>query len=60
MQLKSHAELFLIEPDWPAPSNVRSFVTTRKGGISTVPYDTLNLGDRVGDQFEAVSFNRQL
>ena len=60
MQLKSHAELFLIEPDWPAPSNVRSFVTTRKGGISTAPYDTLNLGDRVGDQHEAVSFNRQL
>ena len=60
MQPKSSTGLCLIEPDWPAPSNVRSFVTTRSGGISNTPYDSLNLGGSVGDQHEAVAFNRRL
>ncbi len=38
-----------IVPDWPAPANVRAVCTTRAGGSSAAPYDSLNLGDHVGD-----------
>jgi len=47
-------------PDWPAPANVRSLQTTRHGGISVAPYDSLNLGDHVGDNPFAVARNRLL
>jgi polyphenol oxidase len=49
-----------ITPQWPAPSNVRAVCTTRTGGISVAPYDSLNLGDHVGDRIEAVAANRAL
>lgn len=47
-----------LTPDWPAPANVRSCVTTRAGGVSLPPYDSLNLGLHVGDVPEAVQHNR--
>ncbi|MGA7594101.1 MAG: peptidoglycan editing factor PgeF [Gallionella sp.] len=50
----------LIIPDWPAPANVRSLQTTRAGGISSPPFDSLNLGDHVGDAPLAVQRNRML
>jgi copper oxidase (laccase) domain-containing protein len=34
--------------------------TTRKGGVSAAPYDTLNLGEHVGDEPLAVARNRML
>jgi len=49
----------LIPVDWPAPANVRSLQTTRTGGYSVAPYDSLNLGDHVGDDALAVARNRQ-
>lgn len=49
-----------IVPDWPAPANVKALQTTRLGGVSAAPYDSLNLGDHVGDAPEAVARNRQL
>ncbi len=49
-----------IIPDWPAPPNVRAVQTTRRGGVSVAPYDTLNLGAHVGDAPFAVARNRQL
>lgn len=49
-----------IVPDWPAPHNVRALQTTRKGGVSTAPYDSLNLGYHVGDLPLAVARNRML
>ncbi|TBR38241.1 peptidoglycan editing factor PgeF [Marinomonas agarivorans] len=49
----------IIIPDWPAPNNVRAFSSTRLGGKSTVPYDSLNLGGHVGDDPESVHSNRQ-
>lgn len=49
-----------IVPDWMAPPNVRALVTTRAGGISTGPYASLNLGDHVGDDPQAVAANRYL
>lgn len=48
----------LIQPDWPAPPGVRTCVTTRRGGVSLPPYDSLNLGAHVGDDEAAVSENR--
>lgn len=47
-----------IVPDWPAPRNVRALSTTRLGGFSDAPYDSLNLGMHVGDTPEAVGLNR--
>jgi polyphenol oxidase len=47
-----------ITPDWPAPSRVKAFVTTRNGGVSTGAYASLNLGMRVGDEVHAVNENR--
>jgi len=38
---------------------VDAFVTDRFGGASSSPYDTLNLGDHVGDRLEDVSENRR-
>lgn len=48
----------LIFPDWPQPKNVLSCSTTRIGGVSLPPFDSLNLGGHVGDDPEAVSENR--
>ncbi|MEZ0232466.1 MAG: peptidoglycan editing factor PgeF [Methylophilaceae bacterium] len=49
----------LIIPDWPAPANVKTLQTTRHGGISHAPYDSLNLGDHVQDNPLNVASNRQ-
>jgi YfiH family protein len=47
-----------IIPRWPAPERVRAVSTTRHGGTSRPPYDTLNLADHVGDNAAAVAANR--
>lgn len=46
-------------PDWPAPAGVKACVTTRAGGVSVAPFDSLNLGDHVDDNLEAVIENRR-
>lgn len=48
-----------ITPDWPAPANVRATVSTRAGGVSQAPFDSLNLGDHVDDDPAAVAENRR-
>lgn len=50
----------LIIPAWPAPANIKSLQTTRHGGVSPAPYDTLNLGMHVEDDPLNVARNRQL
>ena len=52
--------MITIKPTWAAPANVYTLVTTRQGGISSTPYDSLNLGDHVGDQPSRVIANRQI
>ncbi len=47
-------------PGWPAPRAVRAVFTSRAGGVSAPPYDSLNLGNHVGDAAEAVAANRAL
>lgn len=49
-----------LVPDWPAPKNVRSLQTTRVGGVSVAPYDSLNLSSNVGDLPLSVERNRML
>ncbi|AFJ58426.1 hypothetical protein PflA506_0768 [Pseudomonas fluorescens A506] len=46
-------------PDWPAPARVKACATTRAGGVSLAPFDSLNLGDHVEDSLEAVLENRR-
>ncbi len=47
-----------LVPRWPAPANVRAVCTTRAGGVSAAPFDSLNLGDHVGDVAANVAHNR--
>lgn len=46
-------------PDWPAPARVNAVMTTRHGGTSEPPFDSLNLGDHVRDEPHRVQANRQ-
>jgi hypothetical protein len=48
-----------LRPEWPAPPGVHALFTTRAGGFSQAPFDTLNLGDHVGDDPQAVAANRK-
>ncbi|MEK9770220.1 MAG: laccase domain-containing protein, partial [Betaproteobacteria bacterium] len=41
-------------------SGVRLWVSTRNGGVSEAPFNSLNLGDHVGDDEQAVKENRQI
>ena len=50
----------LLFPDWPAPDSIRATVTTRQGGFSSRPWQSLNLGLHVGDDRETVQRNRAL
>lgn len=53
-------DLTVIKPNWPAPANVQAIQTTRQGGVSLAPYDSLNLAMHVQDAVPAVQQNRQL
>lgn len=48
-----------IFPDWPPPRGVRSLITTRMGGMSRPPFESLNLGSHVGDDPSHVAENRK-
>ncbi|MGC9422344.1 MULTISPECIES: peptidoglycan editing factor PgeF [unclassified Vibrio] len=48
-----------IIPNWPAPSNIKAFASTRIGGFSPSPYQGLNLGMHVGDDPALVLRNRE-
>ena len=49
-----------IIPDWPAPSSVHAVITTRTGGYSQAPYNSLNLAEHVDDDPVVVAKNRSL
>lgn len=48
-----------MRPEWPLPAGVQAFCSERAGGVSGAPYETLNLGDHVGDDPVAVMENRR-
>ncbi|MGH8493640.1 MAG: peptidoglycan editing factor PgeF [Moraxellaceae bacterium] len=49
----------LLQADWPAPANVHAVVSTRAGGVSVAPWNSLNLGTHVADDADAVRENRK-
>lgn len=57
---RNAAMIELRQPDWPVPVSVKALLTTRGGGVSNPPYDSLNLSDQVGDDRQAVEENRNL
>jgi YfiH family protein len=48
----------LLDFEWPLPPGVRAAFTTRLGGVSASPWDSLNLGTHVGDDASHVATNR--
>jgi polyphenol oxidase len=50
----------LITPNWPAPANVIAAMTTRIGGVSVAPFDSLNLGYSTPDKREHVEENERI
>jgi len=48
-----------LKPDWYAPDRVRVISTTRAGGVSGRPWNSLNLGSHVEDYPKYVQENRR-
>lgn len=48
----------VIRAPWSDLGDGGAIVTTRGGGVSVAPYASLNLGDHVGDEPQAVAANR--
>ena len=48
-----------LQPDWPIHPRVRAIMTSRQGGVSAAPWDSMNLGDHVGDRLADVHINRE-
>jgi YfiH family protein len=48
----------LITPEWEAPAGIRAVMTTRLGGVSVSPWESLNVGVHVDDSMPAVLENR--
>ena len=46
-----------LHPDWPAAGRVGALMTTRAGGVSQGPFESMNLGAWVGDDGAAVQAN---
>ncbi|WP_437891286.1 purine nucleoside phosphorylase YfiH [Phytobacter sp. V91] len=49
----------LIIPEWPLPAGVAACSSTRQGGVSLPPWDSLNLGAHCGDNLDHVEENRK-
>lgn len=49
----------LIIPQWPLPDGVAACSTTRVGGVSLPPWNSLNLGAHCGDNLAHVEENRR-
>jgi purine-nucleoside/S-methyl-5'-thioadenosine phosphorylase / adenosine deaminase len=56
----AHHPATLVRWDDAGPLGASVAVTTRWGGVSAPPYDSLNLGLHVGDEPEAVAANRAI
>lgn len=55
----NHFPAHWIRPDWPTPAGVNAVMTSRQAGVSEAPWDSMNLGDHVGDAPPHVQANRQ-
>jgi YfiH family protein len=48
-----------LTPEWDADARVGARMTTRTGGVSMPPWDSMNLGLLSGDALDAVQANRE-
>jgi polyphenol oxidase len=48
-----------IAPGWQVDARIGALMTTRVGGVSAAPFDSLNLGRSAGDERAAVDENRR-
>jgi polyphenol oxidase len=48
-----------ITPEWQVGARIGALMTTRAGGVSAAPFDSLNLGRSAGDERAAVDENRR-
>jgi polyphenol oxidase len=49
----------VVIPDWRVDPRIGALMTTRTGGVSALPFDSLNLGRAAGDDGAAVDENRR-
>jgi polyphenol oxidase len=56
---KPHGALNVYPIEFARHFGVHAFLTDRTGGVSPTPYDSLNLGDHVGDDPANVTENRR-
>ena len=49
-----------IEPSWTVSQSIQAFCTTRQGGLSQSPFNSLNLGLNAGDDSADVLQNRSI
>ena len=54
----NHFPAAWLRPNWPAPPRVNTVMTNRESGVSVAPWDSMNLGDHVGDAPADVQANR--
>lgn len=57
--MRGSESIQVLPAAWEAPARVRALTTLRTGGVSTGPFESLNLGDRAGDAPDAVAENRR-
>lgn len=50
---------YIIRPEWNVPDNIKSLQTSRLGGCSNVPFNSLNLAEHVDDNLHDVKLNRK-
>ena len=48
-----------LVPDWQVPADVGGLMTTRQGGVSAAPFDSMNIRPGLGDDASAVQRNQQ-
>ena len=49
-----------LVPQWPAPDWVGALCSSRAGGVSPAPFNSMNLGEHVQDDPACVARNRQI
>lgn len=49
----------IVPARWDVSDRVLAFTTTRLGGVSESPFNSFNLADHVGDEFQRVEQNRK-
>ena len=49
----------VMAPEWQVDARIGALMTTRAGGVSAAPFDSLNLGRSAGDARAAVDENRR-